>query len=54
MEFLQQFYLVIKYKKGITNKFVDFLSRPPTPKITALGAIMHMEPFTLGVGVWRR
>jgi hypothetical protein len=37
---------VIKYKKGTTNKLVDFLSKPPTPKITALGAIMHMEPFT--------
>lgn len=45
MGFLQQFHLVIKCKKGTTNKFVDFLSRPPAPKITAVGAIMHMEPF---------
>jgi hypothetical protein len=22
------------------------LSRPPTPKIIALGTLMHMEPFT--------
>ena len=26
---LQQFHLVIKYKKGIQNKVVDMLSRPP-------------------------
>jgi hypothetical protein len=26
--FLQQFHLVIRYKKGIYNKFVDMLSRP--------------------------
>jgi hypothetical protein len=29
MGFLQQFYLVIKYKKGTSNKLVDMLSRPP-------------------------
>ena len=28
MGFLQQFHLVIRYKKGIFNKFVDMLSRP--------------------------
>jgi hypothetical protein len=28
MGFLQQFHLVIKYKKGINNKVVDMLSRP--------------------------
>jgi hypothetical protein len=28
MCFLQQFHLVISYKKGIYNKFVDLLSRP--------------------------
>ena len=28
MGFLQQFHLVIKYKKGIHNKVVDMLSRP--------------------------
>jgi hypothetical protein len=27
--FLQQFHLVIKYKKGTSNKVVDILSRPP-------------------------
>jgi hypothetical protein len=29
MGFLQQFHLVIKYKKGMSNKVVDMLSRPP-------------------------
>ena len=28
MGFLQQFHLVIRYKKGIHNKVVDMLSRP--------------------------
>ena len=30
MGFLQQFHIVIKYKKGIHNKVVDRLSRPST------------------------
>ena len=29
MGFLQQFHLVIKYKKGTSNKVEDMLSRPP-------------------------
>ena len=29
MGFLQQFHLVIKYKKGIQNKVVDMVSIPP-------------------------
>jgi hypothetical protein len=28
MDFLQQFHLVIKYKKGTSNKVADVLSRP--------------------------
>ena len=44
--FLQQFHLVIKYKKGSTNRLADMLSRPPTSKITSLGTLMHMDPFT--------
>lgn len=28
MGFVQQFHLVIKYNKGVTNKVVDMLSRP--------------------------
>jgi len=46
MGFLQQFHLVIKYKKGNANKLVDMLSRPPTSKNITLGTLMHMEPFT--------
>ena len=46
MGVLQQFHIVVKYKKGNTNKLVDMLSRPPTSKITTLGNLMHMEPFT--------
>ena len=30
MGFLQQFHLIIKYKKRIQNKVPDLLSRPPT------------------------
>jgi hypothetical protein len=36
---------VIKYKKGKTNKLANFISRPPSPKITTLRTIMHMDPF---------
>jgi hypothetical protein len=46
MVFLQQFHLVIKYKKGKTNKSAYILSRTPTSKITALGTLMHVDPFT--------
>ena len=46
MGFLLKFHLVIKYKKGSTNKLEDMLSQPPTSNITALGTLMHMEPFT--------
>eukprot|EP01018_Ginkgo_biloba_P008921 Gb_12464 [translate_table: standard] len=43
--FLQKFHLVIKYKKGITNKVVDMLSRPPMTKIAAMNTIMQLVPF---------
>jgi hypothetical protein len=46
MGFLQQFHLVIKYKKGSTNKLADMISRPSASKITTLGTLMHMEIFT--------
>jgi hypothetical protein len=46
MGFLQQFHLVIKYKKGNTKRLVNILLRPPTSNITALATLMHMEPFT--------
>ena len=38
--------MVIKYKKGITKKLDDMLSRPSTSKIIALGTLMFMDPFT--------
>lgn len=41
MGYLQQYQLVIKYKKGTTNKLADFLSRPPS-KIVAV--VMQVEP----------
>jgi len=31
---------------GSTNKLEDMISRPPTSKITALGTLLHLEPFT--------
>jgi hypothetical protein len=36
MGFLQQFHFVIKYKKGISNKVVDILSRPMVNASTIL------------------
>jgi hypothetical protein len=38
--------LVIRYKKGIKIKLEDILSRLPISKITTLGTLMHMDPFT--------
>jgi hypothetical protein len=47
MGFLKKIHLVIKYKKGITNKFADMLSKPPMTKISAMGAaIVKLVPFT--------
>jgi hypothetical protein len=46
MGFLHKFHLVIQYKKCITNKLAYMLSRPPTSKITTLGNLIHMDPFT--------
>jgi hypothetical protein len=40
MGFLQQFHLVIRYKKGIFNKVVDMLSRP----IISASAILKQSP----------
>ena len=48
MEFLEKIHLIIKYKKGITNKLSDILSRTPTSKITTLKILIHMEPFSHG------
>jgi hypothetical protein len=45
MWFLQQFHLVIKYKKGSTKKLVDMLLNLATFKIIDLETLMHMHPF---------
>jgi hypothetical protein len=44
--FLQQFHLLIKYKKGAMNKLANMLSWPPLKKIAIVGVIMQLEPFT--------
>jgi hypothetical protein len=46
MGILKQFHLVIKYKKGGTNKLESILSRPRTSNITRLGTLMHINNFT--------
>jgi hypothetical protein len=46
MGLLKQFNLVIKCKKGSTNKLAYMFSRPPTSKNIALGTLMHMDLFT--------
>ena len=38
--------MVIKYKKDIIDELTEMLSRPPTSKVTILGTLVHMEPFT--------
>ena len=34
--YIQQFHLVIRYKKGTSNKMVDLLSQPPTTVLSIL------------------
>lgn len=46
MGFLQQFHLVINYKKGNTNNLSIMIPRPHASKIIDLGTLMHMDPFT--------
>jgi hypothetical protein len=43
MRFLQQFHLVIKYKKGNTKRLEDIISIPPTSNIVALINLIHMN-----------
>jgi len=44
MGFLQQFHLVIKYKKGTINKVDDMLSRPPiSASIILHNALLSFE-----------
>lgn len=37
---------MIKYKKGNISKLDDILLRPPKSKISNLGTLMHMDPFS--------
>ena len=43
---LQQFHLFIKYKKVVTKKLANMLSKPPMQKIAAMEVIMQLEPIT--------
>ncbi|CAL2229056.1 unnamed protein product [Prunus armeniaca] len=43
MSYLQQFNIMIKYKKGATNKLADMLSRPLTPVSSALLVAMKIQ-----------
>jgi hypothetical protein len=52
MGFLQQFHLVIKYKKGTSNKVDDMLSRPPIVdsiiwKNTSLSHDSYVEQYSI-------
>ncbi|OMP09602.1 kanadaptin-like protein [Corchorus olitorius] len=41
MGFLEQFHLLIRYKKGKTNQLADWLSRPP---LKVANVVMYREP----------
>jgi glutathionylspermidine synthase len=45
MRFWQQLHLIILYENDNTNNLENMLSTPPTPKITTLGTLMHMDHF---------
>ena len=48
MGFLQQFHLVIKYKKGTSNKVADMLSRPPIVlKNASLSHEIYIEQYAI-------
>jgi hypothetical protein len=52
MGFLQQFHLLIKYKKGTSNKVADMLSRPPIAssiifKNTSLSHDSYVEKYAI-------
>jgi hypothetical protein len=52
MGFLQQFHLVIKYKKGTSNKVADMISRPPIVasiilKNTSLSHDRYVEQYAI-------
>lgn len=44
MTYLQQFNLVIKYKKGVNKKLADMLSRPPITTLFCLLVFMQIQP----------
>lgn len=46
MELLQQFHLLIKYKKGATKNLPDMLSQPSLKKIAAICMLMQYQSFT--------
>jgi hypothetical protein len=41
-----QFHLVLKYKKGTTNKFIDLLSKATNTKNNNSRSCFHMDPFS--------
>lgn len=43
--YLQQFNIIIRYKKGTTNKLADMLSRPPS--YSAVLVAMQIQPVVL-------
>ena len=43
MGFLQHFHFIIKYKKGVTKKLVDMLSRPHL--FSTMGRLNFLHPF---------
>ncbi|KAM0963764.1 hypothetical protein EV2_023513 [Malus domestica] len=45
MLYLQQFNIIIRYKKGTTNKLADTLSRPPS--YSAVLVAMQIQPVVL-------
>jgi hypothetical protein len=52
MGFLQQFHLVIKYKKGTSNKVANMISRPPIAasiilKNTSLSHDIYVEQYAI-------
>ena len=46
MGVLQQFHLVIKYKKGKTNNLETMLSSPLASNIKSLGTLINIDHFT--------
>ncbi|KAF6147087.1 hypothetical protein GIB67_036806 [Kingdonia uniflora] len=45
MLYLQQFPLIIQYKKGVDNKMANRLSRPPLLTTSVIVVSMQIQPF---------